>query len=55
VVAAVLVQLERQDGHPRSGRSFLRRAGSGRHWAGPCNKVALARWLDKDGRQVLVD
>ena len=36
---AVLVQLERQDEHPRPGRNLPRCAGSGRHWTGPCNKV----------------
>src|SRR4051812_31293392 len=46
VVPAVLVQLEWQGGHPgiRDGAILLRRAGSGHHWADPCNNAP------RDGR-----
>src|SRR4051812_26280517 len=45
MVAAVLVQLERQDGHPgiRGGAILLRRPGPQRHWPDPCNNAAHAR------------
>ncbi len=42
VVTAVLVQLQRQDGHPKSGSGWviLCQAGFRRRWAGPYDKVS---------------
>src|SRR3954453_19226447 len=42
VVAAVLVQLERQGGHPeiRGGAVLLRRPRPQRHWPATCNNAA---------------